>query len=164
LQYGLQRYYEPLNADELGFLRRREEKERRQYYKVFRLLMILSFIIPFTGAWYRAYDGAPNAFSVSRFFASVFVLLSISAGGTWISYRINLRKIQNDIKRGTKTIEASTIVRKQFMPQNHTYYFYISSPNQLSIEVSRADFYRLNEGDEVNIEYTTNAHLYLGYF
>lgn len=164
MQHGLQRYYEPLNADELSFLKRKEEKERRQYYRAFRLLMFMSFIIPFTGAWYRAYDGAPNAFSVSRFFASAFALVFMSAGGTWISYRLNLRKVQADIRQGTKTIEASTIVRKQFMPQNHTYYFYISSPKKLSIEVSQNDFYRLSEGDEVNIEYTTHAGVYLGYF
>jgi len=164
LQHALQQYYEPLDTGELDFLRKKEVKERRQYYRAFRLFMFLSFILPFTGAWYCAYDGAPNAFSVIRFFVSAFILLSMSATGTWISYRIHLRKIQSDIKYKTKTIESSHITRKQYMPQNNTYYFYISSPNKLSIEVSKKDFYRLTEGDEVNIEYTTHGKLYLGYF
>lgn len=126
--------------------------------------MVMSFVIPFAGAWYRAMDDAPNAFSPIRFFAGVVVLLSISSAGTYISYRVNLKKIQHDLRQRTKTIEVSHITRKQYMPQNNTYFFYIDSPTRLSIEVSNGDFHRLNVGDEVNIEYTTFAKLYLGYF
>jgi hypothetical protein len=164
LLHELQLYYEPLDTGELDFLKRKEARERRQYYRAFRLLMFLSFIIPFSGAWYRAYDGAPNAFSIIRFFVSAAILLFMSVTGTYISYRIHLHKIQSDIKYKTKTIETSHITRKQYMPQNNTYYFYINSPNKLSIEVSQKDFHRMKDGDEVNIEYTTHAKMYLGYF
>lgn len=160
----LVKYYEPLEPDEVAFLKRRVEREVKQYYKIAWLLMILSFIIPFTGAWYRAVDGAPNAFSMPRFFATAFVLVSLSCGGIYVSYRVSLRKIRNDIKQGTKTIEQTHITRKAFVSSNDTYYFYLNSPNKLSIEVSQADYHNMAQGDELSIEYTTHSKLYLGYF
>lgn len=164
VSYELQRYTEPLNSSELGFLVRKEHKERSQYYKVFRLLMFLSFIIPFAGAWYRAYDGAPNAFSPLRFFLSVGVLLSISSFSTYVTYRVNLYKVQLDIRDRTKTIETNHITRKLFITAKNTYHFYIDSKIKLSIEVSANDYERMKVGDEVSIEYATHSGLYLGYF
>lgn len=160
----LVKYTEQLEDDELAFLHRRVDREVKQYYRIAWLLMILSFIIPFTGAWYRAVDGAPNAFSMPRFFATAFVLVSLSCGGMYVSYRVSLRKILADIKQGTKTIEQAHITKKTFVPSNDTYYFYLDSPNKLSIEVNASDFHSMSQGDEISIEYTTNSRLYLGYF
>ena len=160
----LQPYFEPLTGEELTFLVRKAHKERKLYYRVYRMLMFLSFIIPFAGAWYRATDGAPNAFSKLKFFFTAGVLLSISTIATYVSYRINLRKVQLDIRHRTKTIETNHITRKVYIGTQKTCYFYIDSPVKLSIEVSLADFERLNEGDEVSIEYATYSKLYLGYF
>ena len=126
--------------------------------------MFCSFLFPFIGSWYRAFEGAPNAFSVPRFFVSTTILLSMSIGSMYMAYRFSLRRVQTDIRRRTKTIETTFIRRKQYMPQNNAYYFYISSPNKLSIEVTNEDYHRLDEGDEVNIEYATHSKLYLGYF
>ena len=160
----LERYYEPLSNEELVFLVRKEQRERKQYYKVYQLLMFLSFIIPFAGAWYRATDGAPNAFSQVKFFITAGILLSICTFSTYFVYRINLRKVQLDIKYRTKTIEISHITRKLYIATKNACYFYIDSRVKLSIEVSVADYERLNEGDEVAIEYTTHSKQYLGYF
>ena len=143
---------------------KKEQKDRKQYYKVFDLLMILSFIIPFAGAWYQAYDGAPNAFSPLRYFLSVGVLLSLSSFSTYVTYRVNLHKVQLDIKDRTKTIETNHITRKVCIAIKNSYYFYIDSKIKLSIEVSATDYERMNEGDEVSIEYATHSGLYLGYF
>ena len=159
-----QLYTEALTEEELLFLVRKERRERRQYYKAYRMLMFLSFIIPFAGAWYRATDGAPNAFSKMKFFAAAGVLLSISTFSTYLTYRVNLRKVQLDIKQKTKTIERNRITRKLYIGTKNTWYFYITSLIKLSIEVSQVDYERLNEGDEVSIEYTTHSRLYLGYF
>lgn len=160
----LVKYEEPLEEEEILFLVRKELKERKQYYKVFSLLMIMSFVIPFAGAWYRAYDGAPNAFSVPRFFVSAAILLTISGAAVYLTYRVNLRKVQTDIRTRIKTIECAHVVRKLYMPQNDSYFLYLDSKNKLSIEVQANDFHRLDTGDEVNIEFTKNARLYLGYF
>ncbi len=164
MSFELQRYTEPLEYSELKFLVEKEHKERRQYYRVFRLLMFMSFIIPFAGAWYRAYDGAPNAFSPLRFFLSVGVLLSISSFSTYVTYRVNLRMIQLDIRDGVKVIETNRITRKLFIAAKSAYYFYIDSKVKLSIEVSALDYERMKEGDEVSIEYAQHSKLYLGYF
>ena len=158
------RYTEPLAADELAFLERRESKDRSQYYKVFQILMLFSFVFPFIGAWYRATDNAPNAFSPARFFLSATILLFISSVAVYVPYRAHLRKIQRDIREGTKTIEVAHIMRKLQMNAKKTCHFYIDSKIKLSIEVSYDDFARLDEGDDVSIEYTTHSRLYLGYF
>jgi len=162
--FELERYIEPLDIEELKFLERKESKERSQYYKVFELLMILSFIIPFAGAWYRAYDGAPNAFSYTKFFFTAGILLFISCFATYVTYRINLRKVQLDIRDKTKTIEISHVTRKLQIPAKNAYHLYIDSTIKLSIEVSYDDYVRLGEGDEVCIEFTTHSREYLGYF
>jgi len=69
-----------------------------------------------------------------------------------------------DIRQRTKTIETAHILRKQYMARSDGYYFYIDSPNKMSIQVTIDDYQRLDTGDEVNIEYYTNSKLYLGYF
>lgn len=164
MPFELVKYVEPLQPDELAFLVQKESKERMQYYKVYRLLMFLSFIIPFTGAWYRAYDGMRNPFSFLKFIITAGVLLSISTFATYMSYRFNLRKVQLDIKSKTKTIEIHHITRKLYVAAKNTCYFFIDSRIKLSIEVSVNDYERLSEGDEVCIEYATHSRQYLGYF
>ena len=164
MKHEVQRYTEALDTGELSFLERKETRERGQYYNAYRLLMLLSFIIPFAGAWYRAADGAPNAFSTPKFFFTAGILLSICTFSTYVTYRINLRKVQLDIRDKTKTIEKSHVTRKLHMPARNAYYFYIDSRVKLSIEVSQEDYYSVKEGDEVCIEYTTHSKQYLGYF
>jgi len=165
------RYNEPLAPEELDFLQNKQTREMRQFYKVVRIIMIICFIIPFGVAGYRAADdihnidpNAPNPFSFAAYFTGVAGLLSLLAVGAGVAYYKTLRKLHADIRHRTKTIEQTHITRKQYMPQNNTCYFYIDSPTMLSIEVSADDFNRLNEGDEVNIEYTTYSKIHLGYF
>lgn len=160
----LVKYREPLNREELSFLRRKEDKEKKQFYKIVRVFMILCFVCPFVVAWFRAVDGQEHAFSFTHYFMGVLFLLCFSAAGVYWGYYHNLRKVQLDIKYGTKTIERVYIIRKQFMPLSNTYFFYLSSAVKLSIEVAEYDYRRLNHGDEVSIEYTTYSRLYLGYF
>jgi len=164
MSFELVRYQEPLNRDELSFLMRKEEKDRKQFYKVVRLFMLLCFICPFVIAWFKAVEGMEDPFSLIDYFIGVFFLMCFSGTGIYLSYVHNLRRVQHDIRSGTKTIECTHILRKQYMPQNNSFYFYIDSPNKLSIEVNEFDYHRLESGDEVNIEYTTFSKLYLGYF
>ena len=72
--------------------------------------------------------------------------------------------MQWDIRDRTKTIEISHVTRKLHVVAKNAYYFYIDSLIKLSIEVCPEDYYRINEGDEVCIEYTTHSKNYLGYF
>jgi len=164
MSLAIMRYNEPLSEQELLFLQTKEARERRQYYKVYRVLMAGSFLIPFITSWYRAYEGAANAFSYIKFFATTTVLLTISSIATYLSYRMYHRKLIWDIRDKTKTIETSRITKKLTVPSNNAYYFYTGSGVKLSIEVSEQYYHSLKEGDEVSIEYTTHSQLYLGYF
>lgn len=155
---------EQMTAEELQFLVKKDEKETGNFYRVISIFMIICFVIPFVVAVFRAVDGEEYAFSYSNYFMGVGYLLVFLGVSAWFAYSRTLRKIKRDIHRRTKTVERTTITRRQYMPQNHTYYFYLSSPNKLSIEVSESDYYMLKDGDELNIEYSTHAKLYFGYF
>lgn len=160
----LVRYNEPLEADELAFLQKKERKDRGLYVKLIKWVMLFSFVCPFVVAWMRAFGGVEDPFGYDTYFLGVGFLLFFSGTGTYIVYYYNLRKVQSDIRHRTKTIERAHITRKQYMPHNNSYHFYIDSPNRLSIEVNAIDFHRLDKGDELSIEYTTYSKMYLGYF
>lgn len=164
MAYEIKKYKEPLNEQELDFLANKEARDRRQYYAVYRILMAMSFIVSFITSWYRAYEGAPNAFSYIKFFFTAGVLLTIFSIATYASYRYYHRSLQMDLKERTKTIETNSITKKIYIPTKNTYYFYTTSKTQISIEVSPEYFTAMKEGDEVSMEYTTHSRLYLGYF
>ena len=126
--------------------------------------MIVSFTVPFVGAWYRASDGSPNAFSYPKYFVTTGILLFISFVATYVSYRYNLRLLQRDLRYRTKTIETNHITQKLYVAQNNSYHFFIGSIVKLSIEVSPSDYNAYHEGDEISIEYTSSSKEYLGYF
>ncbi len=159
-----EKYTEPLEADELAFLEQKEQKDRKVYYKVFQKLMVCCFIFPFVGAWYRAYDGAPNAFSYAKFFVSAGILLFICLLAIYLTYKMDLYKVQKDIAGKTKTIEKNHVTNKVYFPSKSAYYVYLDSLVKLSIEVSEEDYFRIRKGDEISIEYTTHSKHYLGYF
>lgn len=153
-----------MDHSELAFIEKKEAGERAQYYRFFRLAMLLSFICPFIIAWFQAIEGAEDPFSIRMYFIGVLILLALSGTGIYVSYRRNLKKMQDDLSHRIKVIERTRITRKQFMPQNNTYYFYIDSAVKLSIEVAQEDYHRLDQGDELNIEYAARSLIYLGYF
>ena len=160
----LVRYLEPLSEDERAFLKRKETRDRRQFFRSVQLLLLICFALPFGMAWGRAIAGMSNPFSYANYFTGVGILGSLTGVGAVISYRNNLYRIQLDLKKKTKTIERAIITRKRFMPQTNTCFFFLDSPTKLSIEVSPQHFDQLDVGDEVNIEYSTYGKAYFGYF
>ena len=155
---------EPLDADELQFLRRKEARDRAQFYRAVRLILGVCFAAAFLVAWGKALIGVPDPFSPKAYFGSVLFLGCFAGGCCYISYRAFLRKIQLDIRSLSKLVERAHITRKLYMPQTNTWHFYLDSPTQLSIEVSEKDYQQLSVGDELNIEYTAVSKMYLGYF
>ena len=167
-QLQLYRYNEPLVPEELSFLRRKEVRERQQFKKVIRIFAVVSCIIPFGACWvpdepFNRLDPHYH-FSLLHYFAALLFMCCFAGTVVYISYRRTLFKVQEGLKYQTKTIEQTHITRKQYMPLNNTYYFYLNSPNKLSIEVKQNDYQTMDQGDELNIEYTTYSKLYLGYF
>ena len=160
----MQRYDELMDDKEWCFLLHKEEKQRKGFYKVFRILMVISFVLPYLFAWYTAADGVTNAFSYTRFFIIAGNLLFVSGASTYCTYRVYFRKLQRDLKFKTKTIETIHITRKLHVPQNDAYFFFLDSATKLSIEVSLTDFHNYEPGDELNIEYSSYSREYFGYF
>ena len=158
------RYLEPLSDEERSFLKKKETRDRRQFYRSVQALLLICFVLPFAMAWGKAIAGMPNPFSYAYYFAGVAILGSLTGIGAVIAYRNNLYGIHQDLRKGTKTVERAVITRKRFMPHNNACYFFLDSPTKLSIEVSPEYFDRLNVGDEVNIEYSTYGKAYFGYF
>jgi hypothetical protein len=158
------RYLEPLNADERAFLKRKETRDRRQLYRVMRIILPICFALPFATAWGKAIAGQPNPFSYMGYFTGVVVLLFLALGGALVAYRSNLYLVHQDLRDNTKTIERATITRKRYMPQTNTCFFYLDSAVKLSVEVSTQYYERLSAGDELNIEYATHSKAYFGYF
>lgn len=157
-------YIEPLDSEELDFLVEKEQKDKGQFYLIMRIIMTISVLLPFLFAWYRAFEGEHDPFSITYYFIGLGITASLAALVGYLVYKKGLYKIQADIKERTKTVESTHITRKQFMPAKEAYYFFIDSPTKLSIEVSKRDFERMQKGDELNIEYSTHSKYYFGYF
>jgi len=90
-------------------------------------------------------------------------LLMIVGIASYVSYSRNLKQIRKDIKTGYKTIEQTHITRKLAM-NNNTFHFYLKSAFKLSIEVSKEEYELYEEGDEINIEYSSYSRIYFGHF
>jgi hypothetical protein len=157
-------YTEPLEVSEFDFLAKKAEQEKRLYKKILIALQVGCIIFSFGGAWKYIVKGNLSVFSWENYFITLLILSSISAAAIWFSIYNNLRKISLDLRYKTKIIERALIKRKTFLPQNNTFHFYLNSFEKLSIEVDEEHFNELTEGDEVNIEYSSNAHIYFGYF
>lgn len=159
-----QRYKDVLNPRELEYLKKKESEQRRGFFKVFRILMVLCFVLPFIFAWYKAAEGLPAAFSYVRFFIIASVLMFVAGISTYFTYTLYIKRLRLDIINGAKTVETTRITKKLFVPASNTFHFYLDSSSKLSIEVSRTDFEQFNQGDEVNLEFSTFSREYLGYF
>ncbi len=164
MQQELIKHNEQMSAEELQFLINKDEKETRSFYRTITVFMFLCFILPFAVAWGRAFYGDELSFEYGRYFLGVGFLLAFLGLCAWMAYRYSLQKLKTDIRTEAKTIERTTIKRKQYMPHNKTYYFYLDSATKLSIEVKEDDYHTFKDGDELNIEYSTNAKFYFGYF
>jgi hypothetical protein len=171
------RYEEPMEASEFSFLQEKAIKEKRMLARVVRNLSVIFIIIPccigitleslkraeLTPAL-RAIEDKNDPYFVRNYIIAMVVLLLVVAVSCAIYYYRTLWKITKDIKRNLKSIEQAIIERKQHISSNDSYHFFINSKIQLSIEISKEDFEKFEEGDEINIEYSTYSKIYFGYF
>lgn len=80
------------------------------------------------------------------------------------AYTINVKPLLKDLKGNVKAIELVSIREKKYMPQNNSYHLYVRSLNRASIEVTEKEFRQYELGDEINLEFTPHANIYLGYY
>ena len=170
-------YEEPMNESELSFLRQKEEKEKRMFTRTVRNLSVMFIIVPcclgiIMESIKRRQDTPDMAAFRDKqdphvylyYFIGMLFLLVLVAIGSYVSYNRTLKQLLRDIRLGNKTIEQTAIYRKQFVESNNTYHFFLRSTFKLSIEVSEEDYSNYDEGDEINIEYSTYSKNYFGYF
>jgi hypothetical protein len=171
------RYEEAMKDAEFSFLQEKANKEKGMFIRVVRNLSVIFVIIPCcigiimeslkrsqSTPYMNAIQDQDDPYVIQSYFVGMIILLLIVAVCSTLYYFNTLWKIQKDLKRNTKTIEQTTIDRKQFIKTNDSCHFYLNSRTQLSIEVSKQDFERFDEGDEVNIEYSSYSKVYFGYF
>lgn len=166
---------EPMNESEIAYLQRMEAEQAPLLRRTIRLFIIIGLIIAcVVGVVMLLFqlflkrvpqpgdEPPPNILLVCM--VGIIGLAIIVGFATYLSYARTLLPIRKDIARKYKIVEKSEIVRKRYMKENNSFHFYISSPTRLSIEVEAADFTAYDIGDEINIEYTRNAKIYLGYY
>lgn len=166
-----------MNESELSFLKQKEEKEKKLFLRIVRNLSVLFIIIPCclgiimesikrsedTPAMTTIREEQDPHVYLYYFFSMVFLLLVVAIA-SYIYYARTLKKLLQDIRNGYKTIQPTTIIRKQFVAFNNTYHFFLKATIRLSIEVSQEDYEMYQEGDEINIEFSTYSKNYFGYF
>jgi hypothetical protein len=170
-------YEEPMNEQELSFLKKKEEKEKRLFVRTVRNLSVLFVIIPcclgiIMESLKRSEDTPVMAAIREKedphvnlyYFFGMFFLLLLVGIASFVSYNRTLKKLSKDIRIGRKTVEQTIVSRKMFIESNNTYHFYLNSTFRLSIEVSKEDYENYAEGDEINIEYSSYSKNYFGYF
>lgn len=166
---------EPMNDSEIAYLQHMRDEQIPLLRRTIRVFAILCLILPcvlgIIMGIFRAFSKRipkpgdaplPNILMVCLI--GMIGLVIIVGFATFFSYARTILPIVRDIKRRFKIVEKSEIVRKHYMKENNSFHFYISSHTRLSIEVEAADFTAYDIGDEINIEYTRNAKIYLGYY
>lgn len=162
-------YFEVLRPSELAFLRKKAGKEGRLYQRLLQIMLVGAAVFSFAGAWKNIQKGnhivtTETIFSWENYFITLVILGTLFFIAIRFSRSGELSQIKKDLRQKTKIIERVTIEKKTFLPHNNTFHFYLNSMQKLSIQVEANDFAVLSEGDEINIEYSTNAGVYFGYF
>ncbi len=170
-------YEESMNDSELHYLQQERDKEKKVLVRTVRAITFIFVILPCclglfmeyisrraqTAEWVRIREEEePHAYAL--YILGMFVLLILVALIAYYAYTRSLKKLVRDINTGNKTVERTTVTRKQFIPTNETYHLYLGSRAKLSIEVTQQEFEHYEAGDEINIEYSSYARVYFGYF
>ena len=169
-------YQESMNQAELSYLTEKRDKERRVFMRVLRTLSVIFIVLPccisiIMEGIVRSND-TPEALKIKEreephiylfYFLGMIFLLLVVAVASYFSYSRTLKMMERDIRQGEKTVEQTSINRKMAMG-NGTYHFYLNSAYKLSIEVTAEEYADYQEGDEINIEYSTWSGIYFGYF
>lgn len=174
---SLIRYEEAMTETELSFLQEKANKERKLLSRVIRNLSFIFVILPccigIIMESLKRYQSTPDMIAIQdredphvirNYFIGMVILLLLVAFFSAVYYFRSLWKLEKDLKTNLKSVEQTTIDRKQYIKSNDSCFFFLNSATQLSIEVSKEDFERFHEGDEINIEYSTYSKVYFGYF
>lgn len=157
-----------LSTEEIAFLKKRAKKDGSIFHKMLFIMVACSLFFSYFGGWKPIErTDTTEAYSIfvwEYYFITLGILLVVFGVILRFWRTMAVGNIYKDLRQKTKIIEHVTIQKKTYIPHNSSYHFYLDSIQKLSIEVSHSDFDSLQEGDEINIEYSKNAGVYFGYF
>ncbi len=157
-------FIEPMDEDEIVFIRKRYEKASKDYMRVMNIFLIACGIIPFVLGIIFALISNDVAVFIQVFIIGMASLTSFFIIVAVVYYLLQIYNKYRDTKCQTKLIERCMIIEKKSMYINNTFHFFLNSDVKYSIELSENDFNQYDVNDEINIEYSRYDKEYLGYF
>jgi hypothetical protein len=154
----------PMDDDEIDFVNQRYQHASKEYMYGMNIMLVGAVGLAFLVALFN-YLHDPNfeetliIYGYAQSITAVIALIIVIA-----NYLLSLYDLNVDLKRKLKIAEQVTITEKKYMESNNSYHFYISSEVKYSIEVPEDSFNYFQINDEITIEYTKYAALYLGYY
>lgn len=153
-----------MDADEVQHIQKLHDAESKEYMYGIKIVLRFAVILPIV-AGLLGYFYLPRLAYMLQVYAiaqllTALIFLLFGVG----NYFRSLYALKKDLDKKEKTIEIVSIQRKKYMPRTQTFHFYISSDVKYSIEVSAQDFEQYDAEDELSIEYSKYAKVYLGYF
>lgn len=165
-------FEEPLNAEELAILEEKYASQRRfflRFYNIFGMVFLFIILIVFYAAISQPDEGIHSRIIEKQhtiYFAKYMIpgLLLFFTLVCTSHFSIAVGGLRKDIKDGVKIIEYVTVKRKNIMPADKTYHFYIISNFKTHLQVSKEVFelYRIN--DQLTIEYAPHSKTFLAYY
>lgn len=164
-----------MSADELSFVNERKDVEHSAFKRIARNALFFCVLFPtalcVVMEYVRKQEEEKRVVvpeddsSVYLYYVAIVCAMLLFAAllGTYY-YRSHLLPLKKDAMEGLKTVELARVARKQFIPENNSFHFYLISDFKLSIEVRQKDYEAYKEMDEINIEYSSRAHVFFGYF
>lgn len=159
---------EPLSQKEIDFIENLLERDSVGYFKVMRLIILVALIVGGIIGLIATFTTPANEleqqFSIRKFiitvsFSLLLILLMLIYGKKKYSW-----KYKQDLKNGLKLVLLLPIQRKQYVPINQTFFFYVDEPSVKVVEVSELDFHQFEQGDLIHVEVAKYSRTYLGYF
>ena len=159
---------EPMNTDELEFIKRRYRSESKIYMRGMNVMLIIAAMAPLAACIVllflnREEQNTMHAMYQIYFLGLAFMLLFVGFIAI-VSYRLKVRGYAKDSAKKNKIIEQANILQKKYMKLNNTCHFYLTSEVMYTIEVSPEDYKKWSLGDEINIEYAQHSKEYFGYY
>jgi hypothetical protein len=166
-------YKMPMDKPEMEYLVKKKNEGVASQFKVLRFLIAVIIIISVAAGigLFIVMKISPEIFDNANTHPDILLtclklmlgLTCVVIAGTYYGYYKTLRKVIIDIRNGEKTIEPCIVIRKVCASENNTCHVFITSNIRISIEVIMDEYNLLQEGDKINIAYSSCSKIFFGY-
>lgn len=165
-------FQEPLNAKEIAILEEKYASQRHfflKFYNIFGMIFLLIILIVFYAAIAQPDEGIHSRIIEKQrtiHFAKYMIpgILLFFTLVCMSHYSIAVGGLKKDIKDGVKIIEYVIVKRKNIMPADQTYHFYIISNFKTHLQVSKEVFEMYQINDQLTLEYAPHSKTFLAYY